>query len=72
MSNQSNEEGPIPGRTPNDGTLHTVSARDEVRDQLQDDIEAFLAKGGAIEDVARNVRADPPRKPENNYGRGAI
>ena len=67
-----NEEGPIPGRTPNDGSLHTVKAKDSVRGQLESDIEEYLSKGGVIEDIARNVRSDPPRKPENNYGRGAI
>ena len=65
-------EGPIPGRSSNEGTMHTVSARGSVRGQLENDVDKFLAKGGVIESVAQNVRSDPPRKPENNYGRGAI
>lgn len=67
-----NENGPIPGRTPAEGTVHTVNARGSTRGQLETDLEKFLASGGTIETVAQNVRSDPPRKPENNYGRGAI
>lgn len=47
-------------------------ARDEDRSQLADDIEAFLASGGEVKTLRRGERADPPRKPENNYGRGSI
>jgi len=52
--------------------LHTVAAREDVRRQLAADVEAFLKRGGAIQDVAQDVRADPPKKPESNYGRGSI
>jgi SutA-like transcriptional regulator len=52
--------------------LHTVAAREDVRKQLAADVEAFLKRGGAIQDVAQDVRADPPKKPESNYGRGSI
>ncbi|NIB39415.1 hypothetical protein HBA55_07450 [Pseudomaricurvus alkylphenolicus] len=46
---------------------HTVGARKKERDQLQAEIEAFLAKGGKIEKVDPHVTADPPQKPGNNY-----
>ncbi len=46
----------------------SVSERESVRKQLAEDVEAFLAKGGKIEEVAPNVLADPPKKPQSNYG----
>ena len=36
--------------------------------KLQTDIEAFLARGGEIKTIDTNVLADPPKKPESNYG----
>lgn len=53
-------------------SLHTVAAREDLRRQLANDVEAFLKRGGAIKDVAQDERADPPKKPESNYGRGSI
>ena len=44
-----------------------VDCRKKVRDQLQSEVEAFLAKGGEIQKVDRNVSGDPPQKPENSY-----
>lgn len=44
------------------------AARDEMRQAMQDDVAAFLAKGGQITQVDDNVMADPPRKPQTNYG----
>jgi len=38
------------------------------RKRIQDDIDAFLAKGGTIDSVGKNVVADPPKKPEASYG----
>ena len=55
-----------------DPAAYTPDAKAETRDQLADDIERFLSQGGAIEEVPRNLRADPPKKPESNYGRGSI
>lgn len=46
----------------------SLAARNKVRDQMQADIEAFLAKGGKIQQVEDNVMADPPRKPTSSYG----
>lgn len=42
--------------------------RHSLRQQLQSDIEAFLASGGTITEVPANVVADPPKKPQSNYG----
>ena len=52
--------------------VHSIEARASVRDQIADDIARFLETGGAVEEVPKNFRADPPRRPENNYGRGSI
>lgn len=46
----------------------SITARQAIRDKLQNDIEAFLAAGGRINEIPPNVIADPPRKPESNYG----
>lgn len=52
--------------------VHSVEAREGVRNQLAADLEAFLARGGNIEEVPRDFRADPPKRPESSYGRGSI
>jgi SutA RNAP-binding domain len=46
--------------------------RENVRQQLSSDIEAFLSKGGNVQNVDNNVRADPPKKPSMNYGSAPI
>ncbi len=55
-----------------DSSHHSVVAWQEARSQLEADLEAFLAQGGSIVEVPRSYRADPPKKPHNNYGRGSI
>lgn len=42
--------------------------RENLRKQLQSDVEAFLASGGRINEIPPNVVADPPKKPQSNYG----
>jgi len=46
----------------------SATIRNSVRKQLNSDVEAFLQSGGAVSQIADNVRADPPRKPSMNYG----
>lgn len=46
----------------------SAAAREAMRRQLQNDVEAFLARGGKISEIPPNVVADPPRKPQSNYG----
>ena len=58
----------IPFQSIDDGHDRTVSSKDAARRQLEDDMKRFLSGGGQISVVATNVRADPPRKPESNYG----
>ena len=50
----------------------SITTQEPARNQLAEDVERFLARGGKIEEVPRDLRADPPKKPENNYGRGSI
>lgn len=49
-------------------SIKTLNAKQNVRNQLDADIEAFLKGGGAIEEVGANVTADPPTKPVTKYG----
>ena len=49
-------------------SIKTVNARQNIRQQLDSDIEAFLATGGAINEIGANVTADPPTKPVSKYG----
>lgn len=51
---------------------YTPKSRATDRTRLADDVEQFLATGGEVKEIPKGERADPPRKPENNYGRGSI
>ena len=55
-----------------EGTSHSSKVKAGVRKNIANDVEAFLRQGGKIAEVPKNFRADPPRKPESNYGRGSI
>ncbi len=46
--------------------------RDNIRNKLNCDVEAFLRQGGRVQVIADNVRADPPKKPTMNYGSAPI
>lgn len=46
----------------------TVSSRAHIRNELSDQVQAFLSRGGKINEVEPLLRADPPRKPGNDYG----
>lgn len=50
-------------------SIHFSLDKKEIeRQRLRDEIEAFLARGGMIRQIPENVLADPPKKPESNYG----
>ena len=49
-----------------------ANLRNNVRQQLNSDVAEFLNKGGAVAEIADNVRADPPKKPAMNYGSAPI
>ncbi len=46
----------------------SIASRQKIRDELEDQIAAFLAGGGKIAEVPPNVTADPPKKPTPDYG----
>ena len=46
----------------------TLTSRTRLRDEMEDDIAAFLNSGGEIQTVEKNLRTDPPKKPQSNYG----
>jgi hypothetical protein len=46
----------------------SIASRQKIRDELEDQVAAFLARGGVISEVAPNVTADPPKKPSPDYG----
>lgn len=51
---------------------HSVEARTKVREQLQGDVAAFLDSGGSIQEIGKDIRSDPPKKPESKYGSGSL
>lgn len=46
----------------------SVASRAKLRSKMNDDVDAYLKKGGKIHEIEPNVMADPPRKPVSNYG----
>jgi len=46
----------------------SIASRQKIRDELEDQVAAFLARGGKISEVPPNVTADPPKKPAPDYG----
>ena len=52
--------------------VYSPEAREDERNELASAVEAFLKSGGKVEEIPKGERADPPKKPENNYGRGSI
>jgi hypothetical protein len=46
----------------------TVASRQAVRDEMERQVAEFLARGGRIQQIDPNVTADPPRKPDSEYG----
>ena len=46
----------------------TIAERERLRNQVANEVEVFLAQGGGITEIEDNLRADPPKKPESNYG----
>lgn len=46
----------------------TVSSKEALRRQLEEEMERFLARGGQIKEIPPDVTADPPQKPVSNYG----
>jgi hypothetical protein len=48
----------------------SITSRCRIRDQLNHDIDAYLASGGAIHHAEDYLRSDLPRNPGSHYGGG--
>jgi len=59
---------PAPRSDVADAETLTVSSKEALRRQLEEEMERFLAKGGKVQEIAPDVTADPPQKPVSNYG----
>jgi len=46
----------------------TVSSKESIRRQLEEEMARFLARGGKITEVPPDETSDPPRKPTSSYG----
>ena len=55
-----------------DSESRNVASKENIRQRLKDDVEAFHAKGGNIDKIDPHITSDPPKKPESNYGRRPI
>lgn len=45
----------------------SVAARQRLRDELSRQIDAFLARGGHIDEVPSALNSTPPKKPVSDY-----
>lgn len=65
-----NSEGasPAPRSDVADAETLTVSSKEALRRQLEEEMERFLAKGGKVQEIAPDVVSDPPQKPISHYG----
>lgn len=61
-------EAPAPRADLEDAETLTVSSKEALRRQLEEEMQRFLAQGGRITEVPPDVTADPPQKPVSNYG----
>ncbi|MDX1341387.1 MAG: hypothetical protein R3227_03510 [Reinekea sp.] len=64
MTAQKKPEGPVT----TEELARTPQCNENVRQQMANEVEAFLANGGSVTEVDRGVRVDLPKKPENKYG----
>jgi hypothetical protein len=46
----------------------SVSSKEALRRQLEEEVARFLAKGGQVQEIPPDVQADPPQKPVSSYG----
>jgi hypothetical protein len=61
-------EKPAPRTDLDDAETLTVSSKEALRRQLEEEMARFLAQGGKIKEIPPDVTADPPQKPVSNYG----
>lgn len=61
-------EGPISRSEVDDAETLTVSSKEALRRQLEEEMERFLSQGGKIREIPPDETSDPPRKPVSSYG----
>lgn len=64
----SDGEGPIARTELDEAETLTVSSKEALRRQLEEEMERFLSGGGKIKEIPPDETADPPKKPVSNYG----
>jgi len=52
--------------------FRTIASRKRLHEKVDHDVEAFLAKGGEIQQVDPHVTADPIERPRSQYGQRPI
>lgn len=65
MSDSKKADKPAPEQTEAEREL---ADREALRSKMASEVDAFLKAGGKVEQVERGKRADPPRKPQSQYG----
>ena len=51
-----------------DGRDRSITSREAERQELEGAMLAFLSGGGSVQSIEKDLRKDPPRRPESNYG----
>ncbi len=65
VSDKSKADAPATEQTEAERLL---ADREALRSKMASEVEDYLKAGGKVEQVERGKRADPPRKPESQYG----
>lgn len=69
VSAEASSEAPAPRPADlEDAETLTVSSKEALRRQLEEEMERFLARGGKIQEIPPDVTTDPPQRPVSNYG----
>lgn len=50
----------------------SIAARQRLRDELNQQVEAFLARGGQIREIPSSLNASRPKKPVSDFGDRAL
>ncbi len=66
MDDDGGNDAPV--KASSDDEFSSEAARRRMREAMAAEVEAFLSRGGSIQQIEANVMADPPRKPQTSYG----
>ncbi len=61
-------DAPIARKEVDEAETLSVSSKEALRRQLEEEMELFLARGGKVQEIPPDVTTDPPQKPVSNYG----